>query len=238
MAIVATNLKKGQCIRYEGDMGIVLGLEHRTPGKGNALIAATIRSFNNGNKKTIRFSSSEKVDIVDTDRQKLEFSYTDSSGYNFMDLNTYETITLHDDLVGDTKALMKEGQEVEVLFIDGNPVSIDLPAVVELKVTDSSEGIKGDTANNPTKPATLETGITVQVPLFVKPDDVLKINTTDSSYVAGAELVADGARNKEIAYKLGITERTVRAHLSHIFQKLEVDSRAAAAAEGVRRGIV
>jgi elongation factor P len=186
MAIVATNLKKGQCIRYEGDMGIVLGLEHRTPGKGNALIAATIRSFKNGNKKTIRFSSSEKVEIVDTDRQKLEFSYTDSSGYNFMDLNTYETITLHDDLVGDTKALMKEGQEVEVLFIDGNPVSIDLPAVVELKVTDSSEGIKGDTANNPTKPATLETGITVQVPLFVKPSDVLKINTSDSSYVGRA----------------------------------------------------
>jgi elongation factor P len=89
-------------------------------------------------------------------------------------------------LVGDTKALMKEGQEVEVLFIDGNPVSIDLPAVVELKVTDSSEGIKGDTANNPTKPATLETGITVQVPLFVKPDDVLKINTSDSSYVGRA----------------------------------------------------
>jgi elongation factor P len=89
MAIVATNLKKGQCIRYEGDMGIVLGLEHRTPGKGNALIAATIRSFKNGNKKTIRFSSSEKVDIVDTDRQKLEFSYTDSSGYNIKDLKTY-----------------------------------------------------------------------------------------------------------------------------------------------------
>lgn len=186
MAIVATNLKKGQCIKYEGDTGVVLGLEHRTPGKGNALIAATIRSFNSGNKKTIRFSSSEKVDIVETDRQKLEFSYADASGFNFMDLNTYETITLNEELVGDTKNLMKEGQEVEVLFLEGNAVSIDLPASVELKVTDSSEGIKGDTANNPTKPATLETGITVQVPLFVKPDDVLKINTADSSYIGRA----------------------------------------------------
>ena len=186
MAIVATNLKKGQCIKYEGDTGVVLGLEHRTPGKGNALIAATIRSFNSGNKKTIRFASSEKVEIVETDRQKLEFSYADNTGFNFMDLNTYETITLNEELVGDTKLLMKEGQEVEVLFIEGNPVSIDLPSTVELKVTESSEGIKGDTANNPTKPATLETGVTVQVPLFVKEGDVLKINTDDNSYVGRA----------------------------------------------------
>jgi elongation factor P len=186
MAIVATNLKRGQCIKYDGDTGVVLGLEHRTPGKGNALIAATIRSFNSGNKKTIRFASSEKVEIVETDRQKLEFSYADASGFHFMDLNTYETITLNEDLVGDTRQLMKEGQEVEVLFIEGNAVSIDLPSTVELKVTESSEGIKGDTANNPTKPATLETGVTVQVPLFVKQGDVLKINTDDSSYVGRA----------------------------------------------------
>ena len=186
MAIVATNLKRGQCIKYDGDTGVVLGLEHRTPGKGNALIAATIRSFNSGNKKTIRFASSEKVEIVETDRQKLEFSYADASGFHFMDLNTYETITINEDLVGDTKQLMKEGQEVEVLFIEGNPVSIDLPSTVELKVTESSEGSKGDTANNPTKPATLETGVTVQVPLFIKQGDVLKINTTDGSYIGRA----------------------------------------------------
>lgn len=186
MAIVATNLKKGQCIKYSGDMGIVLGLEHRTPGKGNALIAATIRSFSNGNKKTIRFASSEKVEIVETDRQKLEFSYADPSGYHFMDLNTYETVTLSEELVADTKDYMKEGQEVEVLFLEGNAVSIDLPSTVELKVTESSEGIKGDTANNPTKPAVLETGVTVMVPLFVKEGDVLKIQPADGSYVGRA----------------------------------------------------
>jgi elongation factor P len=186
MAVVATKLNRGQCIRYEGDMGVVLNIEHRTPGKGNALIAATIRSLNSGNKKTIRFASSEKVEVVETDRQKLEFSYSDPSGYNFMDLNTYETITLPEDLVGDAKIYMKEGQAVEVLFIEGNVVSISLPSTVELKVTESSEGIKGDTANNPTKPATLETGVTVQVPLFIKPDDVLKINTADGSYLGRA----------------------------------------------------
>jgi len=186
MAVVATNLKKGQCIKYEGDRGIVLGLEHRTPGKGNALIAATIRSFNNGNKKTIRFASSDKVEIVETDRQKLEFSYADPTGYHFMDLTSYETITFSSDLVGDNKDYMKEGQEVEVLFLEGEAVSIALPASVELTVTESSEGIKGDTANNPTKPAVLETGVSVQVPLFVKEGDVLKISTDDGSYLGRA----------------------------------------------------
>ncbi len=186
MAVVATKLNKGQCIRYEGDMGVVLHIEHRTPGKGNALIAATIRSFNSGNKKTIRFASSEKVDIVEAQRQKLEFSYSDPSGAHFMDLETYETITLDESLVSDCRSFLKEGQEVEILFIEANAVSVSLPATVELKVTESSEGIKGDTANNPTKPATLETGATVQVPLFVKPDDVLKINTEDGSYAGRA----------------------------------------------------
>ena len=186
MAIVATNLKRGQCIKYEGDRGVVLGLEHRTPGKGNALIAATIRSFNTGKTKTIRFASSEKVDIVETDRQKLKFSYAEPGIYNFMDMQTYDNIALADEFVGDSKNFLKEGQEVEVLFIEGAAVSIDLPSTVELEVTESSEGIKGDTANNPTKPATLETGLIVQVPLFVKPGDKLKISTEESSYLGRA----------------------------------------------------
>lgn len=186
MAIVATNLKKGQCIKYEGDRGVVLGLEHRTPGKGNALIAATIRSFASGKTKTIRFASSEKVEVVETDRQKLEFSYAEPGVYNFMDLETYETVPIPEDLVGDSKDFLKEGQGVEILFIEGNAVSLDLPSSVELLVSESSEGIKGDTANNPTKPAVLETGVTVQVPLFVKEGDVLKISTEDRSYLGRA----------------------------------------------------
>lgn len=181
-SIVATNVKRGQCIKYEGETGIVLNLDHRTPGKGNALIAATIRSFQSGKTKTIRFASSDKVEIVETDRQKLEFSYADPTGFHFMDMNTYETITLDPELIGDNKDYLAEGMTAEVLFIEGSAVTVDVPAVVELTVTESSESIKGDTANNPTKPATLETGKVVQVPLFVKPGDKLKINTTDGSY--------------------------------------------------------
>lgn len=186
MAVVATKLKRGQCIEYQGERGVVLGLEHRTPGKGNALIAATIRSFSSGKTKTIRFASSDKVDIVETERQKLEFSYAEPGMFHFMDMQTFDTIGLADDFVGDSKHYIKEGQNVEVLFIDGTPVSIDLPSSVELLVTESSEGIKGDTANNPTKPAVLETGVTVQVPLFVKEGDVLKVSTEDGSYLGRA----------------------------------------------------
>ncbi len=186
MAVVATNLKKGQCIKYQGETGTVLNIEHRTPGKGNALIMATIRSFQSGKTKDIRFASSDKVDIVQADRQKLEFSYSDPSGYHFMDLQTYETITLDSALVEVHKDFLKEGMECEVLFLEEVAVSVDIPATVELEVTESSEGIKGDTANNPTKPATLETGLTIQVPLFVKPGDILKINTADKAYVGRA----------------------------------------------------
>ncbi|MGJ8676441.1 MAG: elongation factor P [Akkermansiaceae bacterium] len=181
-SIVATNVKKGQCIKYEGETGIVLGLDHRTPGKGNALVAATIRSFQSGKTKTIRFASSDKVEIVETDRQRLEYSYGDPTGFHFMDMNTYESITLDPSLIGDNKNYLVEGMTVEILFIEGNATTIDLPGTVELLVTESSDGIKGDTANNPTKPATLETGLVVQVPLFVKPGDKLKINTAEGSY--------------------------------------------------------
>ncbi|MFC5051122.1 elongation factor P [Rubritalea spongiae] len=185
-SVVATNLKKGQCIKYQGETGLVLALDHRTPGKGNALVAATIRSFQTGKTKSIRFASSDKVEIVETDRQKLEFSYADPAGFNFMDLTTYETITLDKSLVEDSIDYLKEGLEVEVLFIEGNAVTVSIPATVELLVTESSEGIKGDTANNPTKPATLETGKIVQVPLFVKEGDILKINTEDGTYLGRA----------------------------------------------------
>ncbi|MEM7010907.1 MAG: elongation factor P [Verrucomicrobiota bacterium] len=183
MAIVATKLSKGQCIDYKGEKGIVLHIEHRTPGKGNALIMATVRSFHSGKTKDIRFASGEKVDIVNADRQKLEFSYNDQEGYHFMDAS-YDTITLQSELLEGSEELLKETMEVEVLFLDGKPVTVELPATVDLEVVEAAEGLKGDTANNPTKPAKLETGLEVQVPLFVKTGDILKINTETKKYMS------------------------------------------------------
>ena len=135
MATVATNLKRGQCIKYNNEIGIVLGLEHRTPGKGNALIMATIRSFNSGKTKDIRFASSDKVEIVQSERQKLEFSYSDQTGYHFMDTDTYDTITFQEAFIEESKDLLIDGLAVEVLFVDGKPVTIELPSNIELEVT-------------------------------------------------------------------------------------------------------
>ncbi len=184
MAIVATNLKRGQCISYKGETGVVLHIEHRTPGKGNALIMATIRSFQSGKTKDIRFASGDKVDVVNADRQKLEFSYNDQEGYHFMDPNTYETVTLQEDLLEGSTQYLKENLQVEVLFLEGKAVSVELPPSVDLKVTQAAEGLKGDTANNPTKPATLETGVEVQVPLFIKEGDMLRISTETGKYMS------------------------------------------------------
>ena len=183
MATVATNLKRGQCINYKGETGIVLGLEHRTPGKGNALIMATIRSFQTGKTKDIRFASGDKVEIVQSDRQKLEFSYKDQTGYHFMDTTTYETISLNEDLLEDAKDLLIDALEVEVLYVDHKAVSIELPSNVELEVTESAPGVKGDTATAATKEAKLETGLLVQVPLFIGPGDKIKVSSDEKKYV-------------------------------------------------------
>lgn len=186
MATVATNLRKGQVIRVKGDVGILLEVEHRTPGKGAGFVQVIMRSFASGKSKDIKFAASEKVEILDADRRKLEFSYTDGSGYFFMDPATYDTIELSERLLGEAATLLTENLVCDVVFVEGNPVSIDLPAAVELKVTESSEGIKGDTANNPQKPATLETGLVVQVPLFIKPGDRLRIDTKTGKYLGRA----------------------------------------------------
>lgn len=186
MAVVATNIKKGQCIRYNNELCIILGIEHRTPGKGNAIILAKVRSLASGTTKTIRFASSDKVDVVNTDRQKLEFSYTDGSGFFFMDPTTYETVELPADLMEDAVPYLTENLAVDVLFVEGNPVSAELPASVDLTVTEAPEGLRGDTANNPTKAATMETGLVVQVPLFIKTGEKLRIDTSDGKYLGRA----------------------------------------------------
>ena len=134
----------------------------------------------------MRFSSTEKVDLVDVNRQQLEFSYSDPQGYHFIDPDTYDTITLQGDLVADAKDYLVENLKVEVLSIEGRPAQVELPSSVTLKVTESAEGVRGDSANNVQKPATLETGKVVQVPLFIKEGESVKIDTRSGAYLGRA----------------------------------------------------
>jgi elongation factor P len=173
-------------IRYNGNPAIVLEVQHRTPGNLRAFVQAIIRYINTGKSADVRFSSTEKVDLVDVNRQQLEFSYSDPQGYHFIDPDTYETITLQENLLAESKGYLVENLKVEVLSIEGRPAQVELPSSVTLKVTESAEGVRGDSANNVQKPATLETGKIVQVPLFIKEGELIKIDTRTGAYMGRA----------------------------------------------------
>lgn len=182
----ANDLRKGNVINYNNDPHLVLEVQHRTPGNLRAFVQATIRNLRNGKSNAVRFSSTEAVEVLTTEQQKLEFSYEDRGSFFFMDPETFDTIELPDFLVADVKGYLVPNGEVEVMLVDGKPVELRLPASVNLKVTESPEGLRGDTASNVQKPATTETGLVVQVPLFIKEGEVIKISTADGSYLGRA----------------------------------------------------
>jgi elongation factor P len=182
----ANDLRKGMCIRYNGNPAIVLEVMHRTPGNLRAFVQAIIRYIGTGKSADVRFGSTDKVETVEVHRDSLEFSYKDQTGFHFMNPESYETITFDAAFVGDAKEYLSENLSVEVLYVEGKAASLDLPASVELKVAESADGVRGDSANNVMKPATLETGKIVQVPLFIKEGEVVKIDTRTGNYMGRA----------------------------------------------------
>src|SRR5207249_7925579 len=164
----ANDLRKGMAILYNGDVAVVLDTQHRTPGNLRAFVQATIRSIKSGKSSDVRFSSAERVEVVPMTTRKMDFSYKDGDDFVFSDPETYETVTLSPEIVGDAKNYLVENAPVTVTFVEDKAVSIELPSSVILKVADAPGGIRGDSANNVQKPIILETGITVQAPLFIK----------------------------------------------------------------------
>jgi elongation factor P len=161
-------------------------MQHRTPGNLRAFVQATIRNLRTGKSNAVRFSSTEAVEVLTTETKKLEFSYEDRGTYYFMDTETFETIELPDSLIENAKDYLVPNSEVDILFVADAPIEVRLPGTVNLKVIESAEGLRGDTASNVQKPATLETGKVVQVPLFIKEGEVIKVSTTDGSYMGRA----------------------------------------------------
>jgi elongation factor P len=182
----ANDLRKGQAVRYNGDVAVVLDVQHRTPGNLRAFVQATLRSIRTGKSSNVRFSSTETVELVDVNRRKLEYSYKDQDGYVFMDPENYETETLQPELVSHAAEYLTENLAVEVLYAEGKPVELDLPSSVTLKVIESAEGVRGDSANNVQKPAKLETGKTIQVPLFIKEGESIRVDTRNGGYMGRA----------------------------------------------------
>ncbi len=173
-------------INYNGDIAVVLDMQHRTPGNLRAFVQASIRSIKTGKSSDVRFSSTEKIDAIPMVTRKMEFSYKDQEDFVFSDPENYETVTVPLDIVGDAKNYLVENALVTVTIVQDKVVSIELPSSVILTVSEAPEGVRGDSANNVQKAIIMETGITVQAPLFIKTGEKIKIDTRTGKYMERA----------------------------------------------------
>jgi len=182
-SIRATEIKKGMALVIDDGLWVVTKRDHVTPGKGQALHHVYLKNMKTGQQKNLRLGSGETVEVAYLDRKNCQYLYKDSSGYVFMDEESYEQFPLSADVVGDLMCFIRENETVTVTFSDHVPITVDLPAAVILEVTEAEEAIKGNTATNVTKNATVETGMQVKVPMHIKTGDKIKINTDDKSFL-------------------------------------------------------
>ena len=179
----ANDIRKGQVIKYNGEPHLVMETQHRTPGNLRAFVQVKMRNLRYGKSLDQRFASTDTIEVLPTEKKTLEFSYADRENFAFMDPETFETVELSATLIGETKFYLTANGKVDVLFVDEKPLTIELPSSVNLKITESADGVKGDTASNVQKPATLETCLVVSVPLFIKVGEVIRISTADGTYL-------------------------------------------------------
>lgn len=168
--------------KIDGNLFVITQFTHVTPGNLRAFVNIKIKNVINGAIIEKRLRSGEDIDVIDLDRRQMEYLYSESSGHVFMDQESFEQITLSDALVGESMGFLKPNTVITVLIAENRPVAIELPNVVELKVTDTPPGIKGATATNQLKEATLETGMKTRVPPFIGVGEVVRINTVDGTY--------------------------------------------------------
>ena len=178
----ATNIRKGSVLLHNKQPHKVMDFQHVTPGKGNAVVQAKLRNLITGNQTETRFSSSENVDEADVYTFKATFLYKDGDGYHFMNSDSYEQIAITEELLGDDKYFIQEQMSVNVTVFEDSPIGIELPSTVVLTVVETEPELKGATASNSPKPATTDTGLTLNVPAFVKQGEKIIVNTVDGSY--------------------------------------------------------
>ena len=176
-------LRSGYVIKVKGDLYRVMSAEHRTPGKGRAFMQAKLRKLKDGTQTEIKFRADEGVERAEMEQVDMEFLYEDPSGYCFMNCETYEQIFLDEKIIGDGKKFMLPNTRIIKEFCDNEAIGVSFPEMVELKVTDTEPGLKGATASGSGKPATLETGLVVTVPQFIKIGELVKVSTTSGEYL-------------------------------------------------------
>jgi len=178
-----SDIRKGLCIKYNNDIYKIIEFLHVKPGKGPAFVRTKLKSVTTGKVLDNTFSSGHKIEEIRVETHKFQFLYNDSDTYHFMNTNDYSQIQLQKDSL-DTPDLMKEGEivTIQINTEDNMPLSVDLPAHVILEVTKTEPCVKGNTANNATKPATVETGASINVPLFINEGDKIRIDTDKGNY--------------------------------------------------------
>ncbi len=184
--IQATQLRKGMTILFENEINLVLEQRHYTPGNKRGFVQATLRNLKTGKVVQTRFASEDRVEPAVLDPRPVQYLYHDTQGYHFMDMQDYQNFPLSDEVVGEGKYYLKENMELEVLFYDGIPAELQLPKTVVLKVVESPHWVRGDSVTSNTKPAVCETGLKIQVPIFVEEGTEVKVNTESGEYIARA----------------------------------------------------
>ncbi|MCR5784428.1 MAG: elongation factor P [Eubacterium sp.] len=182
--ISAGDFRNGVTIEIEGNIYQIIEFQHVKPGKGAAFVRTKLKNIISGGVVEKTFRPTEKCPQAHIDRKDMQYLYTDSGLFYFMDNETYDQVALDQETVGDSLKFVKENEMCKVCSHNGKVFSVEAPLFVELTITDTEPGIKGDTATGATKPATVETGATVMVPLFVNQDDVIKIDTRTGEYLS------------------------------------------------------
>lgn len=178
-----TDFRKGLKIEVEGTPYEIVEFQHFKPGKGGAMVRTKLRNILTGRIQDITFRSGDKVGKPDLETRDMQFLYRQDEELIFMDMTSYEQLSMPASSTGGKEGFLKDGQECRVLLYQGRPLDIDIPLTLVLEITDTEPGAKGDTVSNVTKPATLETGLTVQVPIFVNIGDRIKIDTRTKEYL-------------------------------------------------------
>ena len=182
--IVAGDFKNGVTIEYDGKVCQIVEFQHVKPGKGAAFVRTKLKDIVNGGVVETSFRPTEKFPLAHIERKDMQYLYNDGDLYNFMDVETYDQIALSESDIGDALKFVKENEMCKVCSYKGKVFAVEPPLFVELEITDTEPGFKGDTATGATKPATVETGAVVNVPLFVNQGDVIKIDTRTGEYLS------------------------------------------------------
>jgi elongation factor P len=177
------DLKNGMTLNIDGTLMNVVDFQHVKPGKGGAFVRTRLKNVRTGRVLDKTFRADEPVEVAILEKRQMQFLYRDEVGFHFMDTETYDQVAVDGDAVGDAASYMIDGSTPYVTFYDGSALGVELPASVELTVSETEPGVKGDRVSGATKPATVETGAVVQVPLFVETGDRIKVDTRTGAYL-------------------------------------------------------